>query len=88
MEHIPGPFECGCQLVKVEERIYAGYDVGYVDKWEMKSCPLHAAAPDLLKAAKLAAECFDGEPCPLVHGDDDPCWLEFTYAAIVKATGA
>lgn len=48
----PGPFECGCQLVRVEKGIYAGYDVGYVDKWKMNSCPLHEAAEDLREAMR------------------------------------
>ena len=53
---------------------------------EIKYCPLHDAAGDFLKAARLAAECFAEEPCPLAHDDDDPCWLELTIAVIAKAT--
>ena len=50
---------------------------------------LIAAAPELLAAAKLVTESvWADEPCPLVHDDDDPCWLDLMKAAIAKAEGA
>lgn len=48
---------------------------------------LMAASPDFREAAELAIKAFDGEPCPLIHEIDDPCWLDLTKAAIAKAEG-
>lgn len=98
MEHTPGPWKAVPRSVlndgtQDETGDGLGWDIEGPPEPQLrgqfkKAADAHliATAPDFLKAAKLAVECFAGEPCPLVHDDDDPCWLELTISAIAKTT--